>query len=154
MEFSEITKLIELFEEGTIREFDLKHQDIELYLSKNQQGKMSRSTTGEPAQSASVPAEQEAVQAEEKPTPAAGGTAETGKTVNSPIVGVAYLSSDPGKPPFKKAGDRVEVGDTLCIVEAMKIMNEITSDVTGTVSEILVTNEEVVEYGQPLFRIV
>jgi len=73
--------------------------------------------------------------------------------VKSPIVGTFYESSAPGKEPFVKVGSKVNVGDTLCIIEAMKLMNEITSEVNGEIVEILVKNEDMVEYGQPIFKI-
>lgn len=73
--------------------------------------------------------------------------------VKSPIVGTFYRSSSPDNPPFVNQGDRVETGQTLCIIEAMKIMNEIKSDVAGEIIEVLVDDEEIVEYGQPLMRI-
>ena len=77
-----------------------------------------------------------------------------GKFVNSPIVGTFYSSSSPTKPAYVKVGDKVKVGDTLCIIEAMKVMNEITSQFDGEIAEILVSNEDMVEYNQPLFRII
>ncbi|KPU27141.1 acetyl-CoA carboxylase [Caloranaerobacter sp. TR13] len=73
--------------------------------------------------------------------------------VKSPIVGTFYTSPSPGAEPFVKVGDKVTEGQTLCIIEAMKIMNEITSEVSGQIVEVLVENEEVVEYGQPLIKI-
>ena len=73
--------------------------------------------------------------------------------VKSPIVGTYYESPSPGSPPFVKTGDRVTQGQVLCIVEAMKLMNEIESDVAGEVVKILVSNGQPVEYGQPLFAI-
>ena len=76
-----------------------------------------------------------------------------GVEVTAPIVGTFYASPAPDAPPYVKVGDRVEQGAVLCIIEAMKLMNEIEADVAGTVSEVLVRNEEPVEYGQPLFRI-
>ncbi|SKA78095.1 biotin carboxyl carrier protein [Clostridium sp. USBA 49] len=79
---------------------------------------------------------------------------EEGFIVTSPIVGTFYASSGPGAEPFVKVGSKVKKGDTLCIIEAMKLMNEIESEVDGTVTEILVENEQMVEYGQPLFRII
>lgn len=79
---------------------------------------------------------------------------EEGFIVTSPIVGTFYASSGPGAEPFVKVGSKVKKGDTLCIIEAMKLMNEIESEVDGTVTEILVENEQIVEYGQPLFRII
>lgn len=76
-----------------------------------------------------------------------------GEVVESPMVGVVYLQPGPDKDPYVKVGDRVEQGDTVCIVEAMKLMNEIQAHKSGIVTEILVDNEEVVEYAQPLIRI-
>lgn len=73
--------------------------------------------------------------------------------VKSPIVGTFYTSSSPEKPPFVKVGDTVEKGQVLCIIESMKLMNEIESDVSGEVAEILVSNEDMVEFGQKMFAI-
>ncbi|AZV58887.1 acetyl-CoA carboxylase biotin carboxyl carrier protein [Clostridium sp. AWRP] len=75
------------------------------------------------------------------------------KEVKSPIVGTFYNSSGPEKPVFVNVGSKVKKGDTLCIIEAMKLMNEIQSEVDGEVVDILVENEQMVEYGQPLFKI-
>ncbi|MDE6357076.1 MAG: acetyl-CoA carboxylase biotin carboxyl carrier protein [Eubacteriales bacterium] len=77
-----------------------------------------------------------------------------GNIVVCPIVGTFYASSSPSKPAFVKVGDKIKEGDTLCIIEAMKVMNEIKSQFSGEVAEIFVQNEEMVEYNQPLFRIV
>ena len=71
----------------------------------------------------------------------------------APIVGTLYAASGPDAPPFVKVGDRVQAGSVLCIIEAMKLMNEIEAEVGGVVREILVKNEEPVEYGQALFRL-
>jgi len=79
--------------------------------------------------------------------------AETGHTVKSPMVGTFYRSASPGAKSFVEIGDAVKEGDTLCIIEAMKILNEIESDKTGTVRRILADNGQAVEYGQPLFVI-
>lgn len=75
------------------------------------------------------------------------------KEVNAPIVGTFYAASSPEAAPFVKEGDRVQVGQVLCIIEAMKLMNEIEAEVAGTIVEICVRNEEPVEYGQVLFTI-
>lgn len=74
-------------------------------------------------------------------------------TIESPLMGTFYASPAPDKDVFVRVGDIVNVGDTLCIVEAMKMMNEITSDIYGEIVEILVKNEELVEYNQPIFKI-
>lgn len=73
--------------------------------------------------------------------------------VKAPLMGTFYESSSPDSPPFIKVGDKVDKNTTLCIVEAMKLMNELTSEVCGEIVEILVSNEELVEYNQPLFKI-
>ncbi len=73
--------------------------------------------------------------------------------IAAPMIGTFYASPGPGEPPFVEVGDHVEVGQTIAIIEAMKIMNEIASDQTGTIAEILVQNADAVEYGQPLFRL-
>ena len=83
----------------------------------------------------------------------AAAPVETGHTVKSPMVGTFYRSATPGAKSFVEVGDAVKEGDTLCIIEAMKILNEIESDKTGTVRRILSDNGQAVEYGQPLFII-
>lgn len=75
------------------------------------------------------------------------------KIITSPIVGTYYSSSDPKKDPFIKVGSKVKKGETLCIIEAMKLMNEIDSEFEGEIVEVLVENEQMVEYGQGLFKI-
>lgn len=77
----------------------------------------------------------------------------TGKTIDSPMVGVFYAAPNPDSKPFVSVGQSVKKGDVVCIIEAMKIMNEITADESGTVTEVLVKNGDVVEYGQPMFKI-
>ena len=99
-----------------------------------------------PAQVAAVPAPVTAV-----PTPAA--PEEKGQLVNSPLVGTFYNAPSPDSPAYVKVGDTVKKGQILGIIEAMKLMNEIESDYDGVVTEILIKNEETVEFGQPLFRI-
>ena len=92
------------------------------------------------------------------PAPAApaapAAAAQEGTLVLSPTVGVFYAAASPDSKPFVEVGDQVKKGDTLCIIEAMKLMNEIPAEVDGTVAEICVGNGQVVEYNQPLFRIV
>lgn len=99
-----------------------------------------------PAQVAAVPAPVAAV-----PTPAA--PEEKGQLVKSPLVGTFYNAPSPDSPAYVKVGDTVKKGQILGIIEAMKLMNEIESDYDGVVTEILIKNEETVEFGQPLFRI-
>lgn len=86
-------------------------------------------------------------------TVSAAAPADTGKSIKSPIVGTFYSAPSPTKPPFVKVGDKVNEGDTVCIVESMKVMNEIQADVSGTVKSIAVKDGEAVEFGQPLIII-
>ena len=79
--------------------------------------------------------------------------ADTGKSIKSPIVGTFYSAPSPTKPPFVKVGDKVNEGDTVCIIERMKVMNEIQADISGTVKSIAVKDGEAVEFGQPLIII-
>jgi acetyl-CoA carboxylase biotin carboxyl carrier protein len=85
--------------------------------------------------------------------PAAPAAASTGFTVKSPMVGTFYRSSSPSAPAFVDIGSKVAEGDTVCIIEAMKLMNEIPAEKSGTITQILVENGQPVEYGQPLFII-
>lgn len=91
------------------------------------------------------------------PVPAAAVVAvpevEAGHAVKSPMVGTFYRSSSPGAKPFVEVGDAIKAGETICIIEAMKILNEIEADKSGTVSKVLCENGQAVEYGQPLFII-
>ena len=84
---------------------------------------------------------------------AAPATEPAGHTVKSPMVGTFYRASSPGSKPFVEVGDTIKEGETICIVEAMKILNEIEADKSGTVTRILVDNGQAVEYGQPLYVI-
>ncbi len=89
----------------------------------------------------------------EPPLRGKGEPAEEGHIVRSPLVGIFWRRPNPDSPPFVKVGDRVEEGQTLCVIESMKVMNEIRSDVSGRIEEVLVEDGTPVEYGQPLFRI-
>ncbi|WP_238375770.1 acetyl-CoA carboxylase biotin carboxyl carrier protein, partial [Leuconostoc mesenteroides] len=80
-------------------------------------------------------------------------TLKTGTEIVAPMVGTVYLQPKPDAPMFKQVGDKVSVGETVAVIEAMKLMTEIHSEVSGTVAEILVANEEVVDYNKPLYRI-
>lgn len=157
MELNELKDLLSLFDQSTLTEFNLKDGNFELYLSKNN---VARAQTAVPAaQPAPVQQSQviEAVQPAAAPVQAtpAQPVSEViaGTEIVSPLVGVTYLKPSPDKPNFKQVGDRVQKGDVVCIVEAMKVMNEITSDISGEIVEVLVENEQVVEFNQPLFRV-
>lgn len=157
METHEVKELLSQFDQSTLTELQLKKETFELYFNKN--------TTSGLQSASSAPASAPAANAAPTPTaptPAVSATPDTveaakpvleGKEVVSPLVGVVYLKPSPDKDNFKQIGDHVKKGDILCIVEAMKVMNEIVSDVDGELVEVLVESEQIVEYNQPLFRV-
>ncbi|MGX6978630.1 acetyl-CoA carboxylase biotin carboxyl carrier protein [Vagococcus elongatus] len=158
MEFSELQEILKQFDSSTVRVLDLSKKDFHLFISKDKV-EMPRPSKNELTETQPTPEIQQIVVekpviSEENEPAAPPAQPQKGKTIDSPLVGVTYLSPAPGEPAFKSAGDKVKKGDVLCIVEAMKLMNEITSDTDGVIEAVLVENEEVVEYGQPLFQIV
>ena len=143
MDIRKIKKLIELIEESDIAELEISEGEESV--------RISRYSSTAPALAAPVTIA--------APTPAAAPAAEpeeekiTGHVVKSPMVGTFYRSASPGSKSFVDIGQAVNTGDTLCIIEAMKILNQIEADASGTVTKILVENAQPVEYGQPLFVI-
>lgn len=164
MNISEIKDLLAQFDASTLREFSYKNNGEELSLSKNQTSSVAAVPVA-PTVEVVAPAPQAPAAPAAAPTPAvetasasvedvvAPTSAAEGDVVESPLVGVAYLSSAPDKPAFISVGDTVKKGQTLLIVEAMKVMNEVPAPKDGVITEILVTNEEVVDYGKGLVRI-
>lgn len=164
MQYEEVKELIAIFEEDKdLTELELTIDNVELRLNRGEVrqlypagGCMPPMPPMPPVPSApSAPF----VPDSEEDAPAASSdaskeNAQEGNVVKAPIVGTFYQSASPDKPPFVKVGDKVAKGDVICIIEAMKFMNEIQSEYDGTVAEIMVENEEFVEYGQELFRIV
>lgn len=161
MNLNEIKDLMAQFDQSSLREFSYKNGTDELQFSKNE----ARMASEVPAQVVPVPtavvaspvvsAPSTPVESavEEAPAPADTTVAPEGDVVESPLVGVAYLAAGPDKPAFVTVGDSVKKGQTLVIIEAMKVMNEIPAPKDGVVTEILVSNEEMVEFGKGLVRI-
>lgn len=163
MNQKELKELIEFLIEKDIAEFELERDDVKVRIKRG----------AEPVAAASAPVAPFAVQrahparapgAETASAPAAAvesdavsealsAMAANLQVVRSPIVGTYYEAPSPGAPPFVKVGDTVEVGQVLCIVEAMKLMNEIEADVAGEIVKKLVANGQPIEYGQELFHI-
>jgi len=143
MDIRKIKKLIEIIEESGIAELEIKEGEESIRISRYSAAPAAVSYAPAPAAAPAVAA------------PAALPTEEktTGHVVKSPMVGTFYRSASPGTKVFVEVGQSVQVGDTLCIIEAMKILNQIESDKAGTITKILVENAEPVEYGQPLFII-
>lgn len=145
MDIRKVKKLIELLEESGIAEIEINEGEESV--------RISRYSTHAPAPVQQFAAPMVAAPAP-APTPVAAPpeseAAIIGHTVNSPMVGTFYTASAPGVPDFVKVGDTVNEGDTVCIIEAMKILNQIESDKSGVVKAILVKNAQPVEFGQPL----
>jgi acetyl-CoA carboxylase biotin carboxyl carrier protein len=156
----ELRELVEFLKANGIAEFDMERSDLKVRIKFA--GVAAAAASVDTAQLAALLASagsglQTAPPAAPLAVAAAGATPaqpeENLHDVKSPIVGTFYESPSPGAPPFVKVGDQVEVGQVLCIVEAMKLMNEIESDVAGEVVKRIATSGQPVEYGQPLFAI-
>lgn len=144
---SKIKQLIELLEETSIAEIEIKEGEESLRLSR-------QTSTSDLFQTHYMPPQTQIVQAAPAISEAVNSdTVQQGHKVRSPMVGTMYTSPSPEAGVFVNIGQKVNVGDTLCIVEAMKMFNEIEADRAGTIIEILVANGDPVEYDQPLFII-
>ncbi|MET0050903.1 MAG: acetyl-CoA carboxylase biotin carboxyl carrier protein [Candidatus Thiodiazotropha sp.] len=151
MDIRKVKKLIELLEESDVAEIEIHEGEESVRISRASAMPMAMAA----AQMAPM-----AVAPQAAAAPAAAATTEApqaeeiqGHAVRSPMVGTFYRSPSPGSKPFVEEGQQVSAGDTLCIIEAMKILNQIESDKTGTVRKILVDNGQPVEYNEPLFII-
>jgi len=150
MDIRKVKKLIELLDESGIAEIEISEGEDSVRISRYPQG--APAVIAAPAQVA-VAAPAAAPAAAAAPAPAPAETEEDGFLVAAPMVGTFYASSSPGAAPYVQVGDRVNEGDTLCIIEAMKMMNQIEAEVAGTIKSIRVQNGDPVEYGQILFVI-
>ena len=146
MNISEIKELVKIIDESTLTTFEMEQEGVKLVLKKEAVAAM-------PVAAPVVNAVKEEVSVLVEENVKNEAPVVAGKTINSPMVGTFYASSAPDKPAYVKVGDKVKKGQVVCIVEAMKLMNEIESDVDGEVVEILVNNEDMVEFGQPMFVI-
>ena len=160
MNHKEIKDLIEFLVEKDIAEFELERGDLKMRVKRGKEVQIAVAQAGGHAVAAPVAA----APAPEAPLPAPPAPAAPAvpaepaedaglHLVRSPIVGTFYEAPSPGAPPFSKVGDTVQNGQVLCIVEAMKLMNEIEADASGEIVKICVSNAQPVEYGQPLFGI-
>jgi len=155
MDLRKLKTLIDLVAESDIAELEVTEGESKVRIVKSsampQNQVVMMQPQGAPAHYA--PAPHAAAPAAAAPAVAAEPAAPTGHIVKSPMVGTFYRSSAPGSAPFIEVGSTVKEGDTLCIIEAMKLLNEIDADKSGTVTQILVENGQPVEFGQPLFVI-
>lgn len=151
MNQKELKELIEFLKEQDIAEFELERGDVKVRIKRGMPVAIAPAALTISAPT--VPTAATASPAPPSVAPPSKSPDEGLHQVKSPIVGTFYESPSPGSPPFVKAGDTVEAGQVLCIIEAMKLMNEIEADVSGEVVKRLVNNGQPVEYGQPLFSI-
>jgi len=150
MDLRKLKKLIDLVQESGIAELEITEGEERVRISRVIQGVPpaagSTAVTSIPA--VALAGAGAGTAAPEAPAP------QEGHIVKSPMVGTFYRAASPGAKPFVDMGDRINAGDTLCIIEAMKLLNEIEADKDGTIKEIYVENGQPVEYGEPLFLIV
>ena len=157
MKFEEIKNIVKLMSENDLTEFKIESEDMHLCIRRGSASAspVIRSTPAVPVAAtpectvAAVPAPVSAPAP--ALAPAAGGQVSKDKLIEAPIVGTFYRASTPGGDPFVKVGDHVSADQTVCIVEAMKTMNEIKAEKSGVIKEVLVENGEPVEFGQALF---
>ena len=151
MDIRKVKKLVELLDESGIAEIEITEGEESVRISRYAP---SASAAPAPVVVPTAPSAPATAAAPSASAPAASvEPEEEGHAVTAPMVGTYYSASSPGSPPFVQVGDRVSEGDTLCIVEAMKMMNQIEAEVSGTVKSIRVQNGDPVEYGQILFVI-
>jgi len=156
MDIRKVKKLIELLDESGIAEIEITEGEEAVRISRYPTGAAAAPApvyappplAASPPQAAAPPPAPASA-----PEPAAAPPEEDGFRVSAPMVGTFYSSSSPGAAPYVQVGDRISEGDTLCIIEAMKMMNQIEADVSGVIKSIRVQNGEPVEYGQTLFVI-
>ena len=144
MNFDEINKIIDKFNQSSVRELEINDGEFHLHLSKNEN---SPETPVQPIQP--VQSSEPAVKVENSSKNSAAGS----NQIVAPMVGTVYLQPEPGAKPYVEPGKMVHAGDVVCVIEAMKMLTEVKSNVTGQVKNILVENEDLVEYDQPLFEI-
>ncbi len=154
MDIRKVKKLIELLEESGIAEIEITEGEESVRISRYGGGTPLISQAAAPAAAmAATPAAAPAPAAAAPATTPAGKEIPPGHQVKAPMVGTFYRSSSPGAKSFVEVGQGVKEGDTLCIIEAMKMMNQIEADKAGTIKAILADNGDPVEFGQPLFVI-
>ncbi len=152
MDIRKIKKLIELLEQSDVAEIEIHEGEESVRISR--QGTVAPAPMmGFMPQQMIAPAAAAPMAAATAPEPAAEEPEPEGHLLRAPMVGTLYRASSPGSKPFAEAGQQVKTGDTLCIIEAMKILNQIESDKAGTITKVLVENGQPVEYNQPLFVI-
>ena len=153
MDLRKLKTLIDLVSESNVSELEITEAEGKVRIVKSAPVVAAAPVTYSMAPAPVAPSVVPAVELAAAPVAAAAPAEPVGHTVKSPMVGTFYRASSPGAKPFVEIGDTIKEGETICIVEAMKILNEIEADKSGTVTQILVDNGQAVEYGQPLYVI-
>ena len=151
MDIRKIKKLIEILEESGIAEIEISEGEESVRISRKMDSNTTQYVMAHSPNTVAPPSPSAPASSNAETAPAA--VLPEGHIVTSPMVGTMYRSPAPTQPPFVEIGAKVQVGDTLCIVEAMKMLNQIEADKSGVISAILVENGQPVEFGQPLFVI-
>lgn len=159
--YEQIKELIKSIDSSSLRVFELEEQGFKLKLSKNEETSkeiIKESSSLNEVRSSAISSENNNIVINNKAevnsdTNESSNNDESYNVVKSPLVGTYYSSGTPGGKPYVQKGDKVKKGDVLCIVEAMKIMNEITSEYDGEIVEVLRNDEDIVEFGMELFKI-
>ena len=156
LDLNKIKQVVDLMKKSDLSEFEIQDQEFKLRIKRDAHGRIASApqTVASLPGSAAPQAVAPVAAAPAAPTaPAAPVVDPNIKTINSPMVGTFYATPSPENPPFVAVGSPVKVDTVVCIIEAMKVMNEIPAEIAGTVVECLVANGTSVEFGQPLFRV-
>ena len=150
MDISQIKKLIQLLNDNNLGELKVQEGDFKITIRHRDYAKTSgvASVVAAPAAATTASAPAATTETKKEETPSGNFS-----TVKAPMIGTFYRSAGEGKEPFVKVGDKVKKGDVLCIIEAMKLFNEIQSEVSGKIIKVMVDNAQAVEYDQPLFLV-
>jgi len=139
----DVREILRIIDESTLTELQIETEDFSLHVRKGELRVDAPAPTARPRRPA----------IDDKPAPSEPAPADALATITAPMLGTFYRAEAPGKPPFVDVGQRVEPDTIVCIIEVMKMMNSVTAGVSGTIAEVVPQNAELVEYGQPLFRL-
>lgn len=158
MDFKQIQELIKLINDSNIGEVTIEQKDLKLTIRQKEEAAGVQMVAAPPAQLSYMPPQQQAAPSASATTEAPAASAEapaaaTTVTIKSPMIGTFYKRPAPDKPDFVTPGDEISVGKVVCIIEAMKLFNEIESEISGRIIKVLVQDASPVEYDQPLFLV-
>ena len=153
MDLIKIKQVVDLMKKSDLSEFEIQDQDFKLRIKRDLPGRAPIAAQAAPVAAAPSPVAAAPAPAAAALAPAAPAADPSIKLVTSPMVGTYYCTPSPENPPFVTVGSPIKADSVVCIIEAMKVMNEIQSEIAGTVVECLVANGTSVEFGQPLFRV-